>query len=270
MAAVGAPSTNHVAYAQQLLQTLPEEVKRAAHDAFSARAVVFALLLDDDTTIRQQQLECVQQRLGSPTHDETVRLAPLVAAQGAAARLPLIEIVQSTLLQLSPGQFEQFRDTVIELVKADRKIDLFEFAIQRGLLNRLERHFAGGKSPGVRYPAVHGLAAEIRTVLSALAHLGHTKPEEARTAFAQAAETLKLRQPLGMDSRGECTLKSIGQALDKLALASPVIKKRVLHAAIVVVAIDGEVTVGEAELLRAVGDSLECPLPPIFAGSINR
>ncbi|MFV1964956.1 MAG: M48 family metallopeptidase [Pirellulaceae bacterium] len=269
MAAVGAPTMSHVAYAQRLLQALPEELKHAVHDTFSARAVVFALLLDEDAEIRQQQLQYVQEHLGPAAHDETVTLAPLVAASGDAARLPLIEIVQSTLLQLSPEQYKQFRETVTALVKADRKIDLFEFALQRVLLNRLERHFFGGKTPGVRYPAVNGVVAEIRTVLSALAYLGHRKEDEAHTAFVQAMATLKLDRPLDLCSKSECTLPSINAALDKLALASPVIKKRLLHAAMVVVAVDGKVTVGEAELLRAIGDSLECPLPPIFAGSID-
>ena len=105
--------------------------------------------------------------------------------------------------------------------------------------------------------------------LSALVHLGHREEGEARLAFDQAVAVLKVDRPLTLVPRGDCTLRSIHEALDKLASTSPAIKRRLLHAAVIAVAVDGEVTVGEAELLRAIGDSLECPLPPLFAGSIK-
>jgi Zn-dependent protease with chaperone function len=269
MAAVGTPDTNHVAYARGLLENLPEDLTDALHDAFSARAVVLCLLLDDDVDIRQRQLQAIEQRLGAPTREETVKLAPRVAASGKHSRLPLIEIVQSTLQQLSPQQYQTFRQAVYALVKADRKVDLFEFTLQRVLLTRLDRHFEGSLPPRVRYPAISGVVVEIQMVLSALAHLGHRDVEAARTAFAQAFATLKLNRPLDVCPRNECTLKALSDALDKLAQTSPAIKKRVLHAAIIAVAVDGEATVGEAELLRALADSLECPLPPIFPGKID-
>jgi Zn-dependent protease with chaperone function len=269
MAAVGTPDTSHVAYARGLLADLPEDLTGALHDAFSARAVVLCLLLDEDADIRQRQLQSIAEQLGAPTRDETARLAPLVTASGDQSRLPLIEIVQSTLQQLSPEQYRMFRQTVYALVKADRKVDLFEFTLQRVLLSRLDRHFDGGAPLRVRYPALNGVIAEIQLVLSAMSYVGHRDVEAARTAFAQGIAVLKLSRALDVCSRKACTLKALSDALDKLAQASPPIKKRVLHAAIVTVAVDGEATVGEAELLRALADSLECPLPPIFPGEIG-
>jgi hypothetical protein len=67
----------------------------------------------------------------------------------------------------------------------------------------------------------------------------------------------------------QCRAETVGAALDKLAQSSPPIKKRLLNAAIRAVSLDGQVTVGEAELLRAIADSLDCPLPPLFAAAEN-
>ncbi|MBW3598424.1 MAG: hypothetical protein KY475_14270, partial [Planctomycetes bacterium] len=58
-------------------------------------------------------------------------------------------------------------------------------------------------------------------------------------------------------------LRAVDEALNKLASASPQIKKRVLAAATACVAADGQVTVNEGELLRAIADSLDCPIPPL-------
>ena len=54
----------------------------------------------------------------------------------------------------------------------------------------------------------------------------------------------------------------------ELAAASPPVKKRVLGAAIVAVAADRNVTATEAELLRVIADSLDCPIPPLAVGPI--
>jgi len=269
LAAVGAPNTTDVAYARQLIQSLPDRLQAAVRDAFSARAVVFAMLLDDDAAIRQRQLELLEERLGVPTREETVRLAPVVAEQGASGRLPLLEIVQSTFRQLSAEQYRQFRATVEELASADRKISLFEFALQRTLLVRLDRHFFKTPPPRVRYPALNGLRAEMSILLSGLAHAGSSDDQQALRAFTQAAEMLGIGPPLELQPRDAFSLREVGEALDKVVESSSVIKKRLLSAALLAISLDGQVTVGEAELLRALGDMLDCPLPPIFAGALQ-
>ena len=266
MAAVGAPTTQHVKYAHELLARLPDALKQAVHDTFSARAVVLAMLLDADAQIRQRQLEIVAAKLDQATCGETAKLAPLVAAQGEAARFPLIEMAQTTLQGLSPKQYEGFRETVDELVKADRKIELFEFALQRVLIRRLDRHFKGEKPPAVLYSAIGGVINETSDLISALAHLGHQDEAQSRHAFEQASQAFAFDRKLVMRSREECSLRLVSDALAKLTQSSPAIKKRVLTAATVVVTTDGKVTVGEGELLRAIADSLDCPMPPIFGG----
>jgi hypothetical protein len=52
-------------------------------------------------------------------------------------------------------------------------------------------------------------------------------------------------------------------ALEVLRYADGAVKKRVLEACAVAVTANDEVTVEEAELLRAVADSLDCPVPPL-------
>jgi Zn-dependent protease with chaperone function len=264
MAAVGAPTTQHVEYAHGLLARLPDALRNALHDPFSCRAVVAALLLDRDAEIRARQLQIVHAKLGDLSHQETHQLAPLVETQGAAARLPLVEIAKNTLQDLSPSQYQTFRETVIELVKADVKIDLFEFALQRVLIRRMDQHFHGYKPPRVLYPSIGGVKNEVSNLISALSHLGHADEAEAKAAFEQAAAAFAAEKILTLRSRGECSLKQIGESLDSLAQSSPAVKKRVLNAATISVIADGVITTAEGELLRAIADSLDCPMPPLL------
>jgi hypothetical protein len=51
-------------------------------------------------------------------------------------------------------------------------------------------------------------------------------------------------------------------ALDRLDLSAPLVKKQLLYACGKAVMADGSVIDEEAELLRAVADTMGCPIPP--------
>jgi len=60
----------------------------------------------------------------------------------------------------------------------------------------------------------------------------------------------------------KCNLGPVEEALEQLIVASPEVRHRVVDAASVAVAQDGVLHEREAELLRAVADALQCPMPP--------
>ena len=64
----------------------------------------------------------------------------------------------------------------------------------------------------------------------------------------------------------QCGIEQLDAALNRLALAVPVIKKNLLNACAYVVGADGVIVENEAELLRAVADTLDCPMPPLGVG----
>jgi uncharacterized tellurite resistance protein B-like protein len=55
-------------------------------------------------------------------------------------------------------------------------------------------------------------------------------------------------------------------ALNRLALAVPIIKKNLIEASVRVGGADGVILEAEAELLRAIADTLDCPMPPLGVG----
>jgi uncharacterized tellurite resistance protein B-like protein len=55
--------------------------------------------------------------------------------------------------------------------------------------------------------------------------------------------------------------------LNRLSQAVPQIKKNVLNACAQTVAADGVIQELEAELLRAIADTLDCPMPPFLQTS---
>jgi hypothetical protein len=95
--------------------------------------------------------------------------------------------------------------------------------------------------------------------------VGADSPEEAGAAFRVAASRVPaLEGSLAFYPRDACTLEAVGKALTRLAAGSPAIRKVLLVAATEAAAVDGRIEQAEAELLRAIADSLDCPIPPIL------
>ena len=265
VSAVGAPEKRHLAYARELVAALPADLLDFAREPFSAVAVVYALLIDRDPVIRARQLEELGRSAGGPLADQTRKALPLVEPLQPQARLPLMEMLVATLQGLSVRQFRGLREGVHALIEADQKIDLFEYALQRLLIRQLGQRFepknaeAKRRSRGSLLPACGQL-------LSMLSHVGHGRDlQAARNAFDRGVAVLGAKAPLEFCPVEECSFKRLDQSLDQLAAASPRIKKRVLEACAACVVADGRVQPREAELLRIVGSSLDCPVPPLLA-----
>jgi Zn-dependent protease with chaperone function len=267
VALIGTLDADHLSYASRLIESIPDAIRKEVHNPFGARAVVYALLLDADESIRAIQLQRLAEHADPAVYKETQRLMQSVAELPPETRVPLVDLAMPALLTLSDGQYRAFRENVDHLVKADRKIQLFEYVLQRMLFRHLDEHFGKRKRQVVQYYSLRPLLPDCVGLLSSLAHMGHTDQQAAQRAFDESARLLVGEAGrLQMLSRGESGLRAVDQALEKLASASPQIKKKVLTAATAGIATDGQVTVAEGELLRAVADSLDCPLPPLLGG----
>jgi Zn-dependent protease with chaperone function len=263
---LGAPRTEHLDYAMALLRSLPAEISRQIRDPLGAVATIYALLLDDDEPdVRQKQLEYLANRADPRANQETLRLAPFVAKVEAAARLPLVCLALPALHALSPQQIAAFRDDLEFLIKADSKVSLFEFAVHRLVLQRLLPRLERRPPSAVKYNQLAPLLPASQGLLSMLAYLGTRDDIQAARAFNLAAETLQPDGPrMELLPRDQCGLKFVDAALDQLAAAAPLIKKRIIESCAACIGADGQVTLEEAELFRVICDALDCPMPPLL------
>lgn len=263
--AAGEPGMAQLNFAAALLAALPNDLQFAAHEPFSATALVYAMLLSEDPATQEAQLAGLASRVSPALYKEFMRLLPQILEQPDKAKLPLIELSLPALRQLSPAQYEDFKRNVKQLVAADNRIDLFEFALEKMLLRHLEPHFKPTPKRIVHYYSLRGLADDCAVLLSALAHAGHADAAEREGAFRTGEQHLHLDVPLPFIALKDCTLDRLNTALNRLGQSAPQCKKTFLEAAAQTVAYDGEIHTREAELLRAIADTLDCPIPPILA-----
>jgi len=260
---VGLPGVEQFLFAAAVLDALPRSVLDAAHDPYSARAVVYALLLDRDAAMRKQQLDALRSKADEFSVLETQRLAPLVDPLADEARQPLVDVALPALKRLAGVQYTAFRESVEALVAADGKMDLFEYLVSGVLLRSLDVHFGRIPAPAVRYRAITPLVPSLATVLSTLAHAGQDSPAEVQQAFQQGVAAAG--KPMALVPQEECTLQALDAALGQLAQAAPQVKKRIVGAAAACVGADGKVTPKEGALFRVVASVLGCPVTPLSA-----
>jgi hypothetical protein len=131
--------------------------------------------------------------------------------------------------------------------------------IQRNLAS----HFAPVRPTATQYYTIKPLAPDVEILLSALARLSSLDETEIAKAFAAGARYARTGEhSLTLLPREQCGLAQIDSALTRLALAVPQIKKNLLEASVHVVGADGVVQEREAELLRGIAETLDCPIPP--------
>jgi Zn-dependent protease with chaperone function len=259
---VGAPQPVDVANAANFLAGLPAALATAAREPFGASALLYGLLLDNDPTVRARQFAELNRTTHSALVAEVQRLSPMLAKLGAHERLPLVSLSMPALRALSAQQYKDLRTTVQALATADARLSVFEFALQRLLLRHLAAAFHR-QSPAPKITNLAKLQVPLATVLQVLAAAGEPDASRAHAAFTTTLRRILPAATVVATPAALPALAELDAALDQLANATPQLKRSIVAACVDCAATDGKLALAEYELLRAITDSLDCPLPPL-------
>ncbi len=119
-----------------------------------------------------------------------------------------------------------------------------------------------GKGPPIRYYGFQQLGPQISTLLSTLAYASQHDDEVAFQAGAKYVSDV----PVGLLPRETCGVGQLDAALRELRHAAAKLRARLVDACSACICADQSVSVEEGELLRAICDMLNCPMPPLLAG----
>jgi Zn-dependent protease with chaperone function len=262
VAHIGEPRPEHLVHAQHLVDELDPLLSDEVRDPLGAVAIIYTMLLAPLTDpVREKQLNHLSAASDAPILVEMKRLSTKIDSLAVEQRLPIACLALPALSQLSPPQANAFRNNVRNLIEADRRWSVFEFAIQRFITKRLVRRITD--SDQTQGQATASIASSFQIVLSTLAHLG-SEASFVETAFAVGAKKLpKIASSFAILAKEKCTLKALDSALNVLERVRISDKRLMLSAFSACIAADGKVEVSELELLRVISDALGCPMPPV-------
>jgi Zn-dependent protease with chaperone function len=264
---VGHVNPEEISYAQALHDGMPDVLRVAAQEPFSARALVYALLVDQRVDLRELQLTQLKADAEPQDVAETLRLVSPVQALPDTHRLPLLDLAMPALRQMSPRQHRAFRAQVEALMIADQRLSLFEYTLRCVLHRHLDAQFLPQRQARPVHNSPQKLVRPVATVLALVAWEDQLLTDPPAQAF-----DMGMRSYIGGDHthrlppREECSLAEFDAALQTLNQSLPAIKRRIVVACTACILANQQVTVREAELLRAICDTLDCPLPPLVVG----
>lgn len=258
---VGQPNKSHLAYAQQTLNAINEQLHDATHNPWEAQALMLGLLLDKKPEAQPKQWQLLSTLFSDAQLQSLKPWALQASLLEPRLRLPLLELSLPALKELSPQQYELFKSAMIKLIHADAQIDLIEWSFFRIITHNLEP-----KKSTKRLVDLAQLENEACTLLSVIANAGSDSTTQAQFAF-DSSKTI-----LGFDNArllkdSDYTMMDLDIAITRLNCVKPLQKPKLLKAMSQCVMADQQITVVEAELFRAIADALDCPVPPLIVAS---
>jgi Zn-dependent protease with chaperone function len=257
-ASVGTPTPAHAEFAHQLHQAIPPELQAAAHDPAQADVLLYALLFTEMRSHGQESLALIGSQRDDAGAREAARLYGVVKQSDPALRLPLLEITLATLCTLGAAQQDRVVALCDQLIRIDSKVTLSEFIISylvRRALQPAPRHNRAIKSFST-------IESSLALLFSAIVQSSGESRERQQQNFQQIMQSYS-----GADwSQALASMpspKQLTTALDLLAQLTPLLKQPVIDACVDCVLHDNKATLRELEVLRAVCEALECPMPPL-------
>jgi Zn-dependent protease with chaperone function len=262
---VGHPEVEHVEFAKQLRRSIPDILYDAAHSSELAYLLTLALILDRSGKLVDRQLALIEERMGGQRADLVRKYQGELARIGEEFRLPLLEIAFPALKLRPAPQLSYLVELGRRLIEIDGKIDLYEYCLYRILMVNLGQAI----DPSGKRTATRAGKRELRqaavNVLAIVADRGHDDPGESQQAFDAGAGVLgQWAQGIKIQANRDYTVDILDQSLDILLRLNGKGRRRLLRAVSEVADFDNHLTVAEAELIRVICATLDCPLPPIL------
>ena len=261
---IGEIRREQVELAQEMHASFSQEWLSAVRNQSGAQALIFALLLAQDDDLRHDELELLQKGTDSLTFETVQYFQCEIGDLHSSKKLALVDLSIPALKNMSPPEYERFTSVMTQLIESDNKVDLFEFTLQKIIQRHLDIYFNRRGSARIRFKNFAPLADDAAVLLSTLAGLGSSDMDKVEAAFKEGVKQIEMEigGDLALLSPSECGLKRIDEALNRFDEAAPMVKRKLVQACGRIVMADDKVVSDEAELLRAIADTIGCPIPP--------
>lgn len=210
----------------------------ARHVDFGARLLASLEPRLREALHRPDEAEAVAYALGGFA-EKAGELQRHLGALGRKHMLALADLAVPAIKSQPQKARDRFLAEFARVVEADGRVTLREFVLLTFLRQRLRE--GAGQPIATRYHRVEEVARDVQVVLSLMASARTREAGKALTAGAVAA------------------------SLERLRHLAPLEKPAVLKACIEAVSADGVIEPAEAELVRMVAATLDCPVPPVLA-----
>ncbi|MGB5165063.1 MAG: M48 family metalloprotease [Woeseiaceae bacterium] len=262
---VGQPDIEHVEFAQDLRRSIPDNLYDAAHSTELAYLLTVALVLDRSGKCADEQIDICKEKLGADRARIIAGYYKELANTGPEYRLPLLEISFPALKLRPEPQLQFLVNLTSRLIAVDNRVDIYEYCFHRVLEINLRQATDPAARRGQKKIARKDIQQAAINLLRIIADQGNNDASLADAAFAAGTGVFGDWATSGEAQLApDNTIYILDHSLDRLQALNPSGQQTLLKAISAAVTHDGRLSPHEAELIRVVCATLNCPLPPIL------
>ncbi len=265
LAGVGSVDRARIDAVHDALERTPELLRAAAHDRMGSRAVVYASLVAGSDSASDGSLDAIRAADPAGASECQEMLGPMRQVP-RRQRLSLVEVACGALSALPLPQYQSFRAVVASIMRADSRIDLYEWTVTQILRSRVEdRYRAEATRPTADRATLRSQQAQVMRLLGLVACTTGKDPESASQALSSGLAGVGISAGQ-LPEPSQRSLDALSATLDALSGLRPTERGRLLSACVTIATHDGHVRDDEVFIIRAIAERLAVPLPaPIAA-----
>ena len=258
----GTVDSKDILFRESVHDELPVAVKATLdHPAGLAASMVtvFAVANPDPVIKAVSQVD-------SELADIVLLLLPEASKRDSAGQILILDEVMHRLQDASTDELRRVCECsrVLFNVSLDSDYTALRWATAR-MLARVISERKGTRASKVKFACVEDVRTECEIILSALVYAGASAGPMANYSFMRAASHLEMSD-LQLINLEHCGLKNIDKAVDVLACGTSEIKLRLLKCCSASCSADGEISIREAAVIRALCCALGFPAARLLPG----
>ena len=267
LGAIGTLSRDNLAAAQKITGSIPEALDERLREPEGAMGTILALIMADNKADDEKQWKALGETVDAGDLEALKQLYGQVSKLPREARLGMMELATTTLVEAPEFDLDAFLFLIGKLIDVDKKLSLYECCMRRILRERLNRkRGTASEKAAVHYMQLKPEVARAAGVLLSLVARESTSGDDG-TAMRLMQKAVKeqylLNQKVQYLGIADCGMKDLDGALDTLRASAFAIRAQCLRAVVTCIRADGKLAPSEAELLRMISLSLDCPVPPM-------
>lgn len=256
--------------ARKAIGTLPAVVVKSAHESYGARAIIYSLLLDEKKNINQKQLNILHKSIDHVLYGFVESFYQHFDKK-RTGYLTALDLCIPALRELTSDQQKEFLKVCSLLIHADNRIDIFEWSLYALVKFSLEPQRFDPQNWHINSRSdIYWFRGHLAVVVSAVVHVGFFDTldnvdtdvsfEQIEDVFYDAMSSLEIKK-ISVISPQNNNVDRFVRSLKRLKSLHPLQKPKLMNALAVAVASDGVIKPIEIQLLRAIAQTLDCPLP---------
>ena len=249
--------------ARSVLNYIPAGIRAEAESEHTVREIILALLLNDDTDLKAQQLNVIRAAGAGIDSQRVIEVRLQLDGMSKNLRLPILDLGFPAIRYLTWQKRLDFYQLIEQLIPLDGEVSSFEYMLSRLLLQMLEENRRPDTSTGTKRVKLSRLQFHLRTLFSVIAAFGHDSESQIIRAYNAGMNNL-----FGNQQWPEYYLPAdwpthFDGALTAIDKARPLVKEEIINSLIVTIGFDNDYRIEEYEMLRVIAALLHCPMPLI-------